>query len=119
MTPHGMSSQLGRATAYITDPGDAKALPNDPVAPLTVVELVSAGAETRTLAAPVNPGVTLCLVCKTYVGNIVVTAASAINQAANTIMTFGAANDLIVLYSMSINGTLVWRIWVNDGVALS
>lgn len=119
MTPFGIQSQLGQAVSYIPDPGDAKALPNDPVAHLTVVEMVSAAAETRTLAAPVRPGVTLCLLCKTYVGDIVVTAASAINQAANTIMTFGAANDLIVLYSLRINDTLVWRVWQNDGVALS
>lgn len=100
----------------IADPGNAGAIP---VTANGVVPLVSAGAETRTLAIPTFMGQELSLICDTYVGNIVVTSAQAINQAGNTIMTFGVVNDMIILKAMTIGGALRWRVASNDGVALS
>jgi predicted RecA/RadA family phage recombinase len=100
----------------INDPGDGGAIP---VTVSGVCAITSAGAETRTLAAPTVIGQQIALIDDTHVGNIVVTAASPINQAGNTIMTFGAAADMIVLTAMTIGGTLAWRVTANDGVALS
>ena len=109
--------QAATATANtIADPGNAGAVP---VTANGVCALTSAGAETRTLAIPTFMGQELSLICDTYVGNIVVTSAQAINQAGNTIMTFGVVNDCITLLAMTIGGALRWRVIANDGVALS
>ena len=109
--------QAATATANtIADPGNAGAIP---VTANGVCALTSAGAETRTLAIPSFMGQQLSLICDTYVGNIVVTSAQAINQAGNTIITFGVVNDNITLKAMTIGGALRWRVIANDGVALS
>ena len=81
--------------------------------------MTSAGAETRTIAIPTFIGQEIALIDDTHVGNIVVTAAAAINQAGNTIMTFGAVKDMIVLTAMTVAGALVWRVTANDGCSLS
>ena len=105
------------ATAFtIADPGNAGAIP---VTTNGVCALTSAGAETRTLAIPTFMGQRLSIVCDTYVGNIVVTSAQAINQAGNTVMTFGAVRDYIALEAITVGGALRWQVASNDGVALS
>jgi predicted RecA/RadA family phage recombinase len=100
----------------VTDPGDGGAIP---VTASGVCAMTSAGAETRTLAAPTYLGQQLALIDDTHVGNIVVTAASAVNQTGNNTLTFGAAADACLLVAMSVGGSLVWRVMGNDGVALS
>lgn len=100
----------------ISDPGDAGAIP---VNLSGLVALVSAGAETRTLANPTFRGQTLGLHCDTHVGNIVVTAASPINVANNTVMTFGAVSECITLEAITVGGSLAWQVRANDGVGLS
>lgn len=102
----------------LADPGDAGAIPV-PTSMLAACALVSAGAETRTLADPAYLGQRLALVCDTYVGDIVVTAASPINVANNTIMTFGAVSEYIELVAVSVGGALVWQVASNDGVGLT
>lgn len=105
------------ATAWtIADPGNAGAIP---VTASGVCALTSAGAETRSLAIPTFMGQRLSLICDTYVGNIVVTSAQAINQAGNTVLTFGAARDYIALEGVTVGGALRWQVLGNDGVALS
>lgn len=112
--PQGVLEDL-----IVADPGNAGAIP---VTASASIELVSAGAETRTLAIPTIRGQKLKLYCATYVGDIVITCAQAINQAGNTIMTFGAVADRIILEAWPINAagtTLRWRVIDNNGVALS
>jgi hypothetical protein len=101
----------------LTDPGTAAAIP---VTRSASVAIVTAGSETNTLAIPAFVGQTLSLYADTYaVGNRVVTSAQRINQAGNTIMTFGAAGDFIKLEAITIAGALRWQVVANDGVALS
>lgn len=100
----------------ITDPGDAGAVP---VTGDGVCAMTSAGAETRTIAAPGYLGQEISLIDDTHVGNIVVTSATAVNQAGNNTLTFGAAADACTLKAMTVGGSLVWRITLNDGVALT
>ena len=82
-----------------------------------------ASGETNTLADPTSPSQELTLHCVTHGGgDRVVTASTAINQTGNTIMTFGAADDSIVLGSVQKAGTAGayrWNVKQNDGVALS
>lgn len=103
-------------SAAIADPGNAGAIS---VKQSGVCAMTSAGAETRTLAVPSFIGQEISLIDDTHVGNIVVTVAAAVNQAGNTILTFGAAEDACTLKAMTVGGSLVWRIMGNDGVALS
>ena len=100
----------------IADPGNGGAIP---VTVSGVCNLTSAGAETRTLAIPTFIGQELTINCDTYIGNIVITSAQAINQAGNTVMTFGAARDCIVLKAVTVGGSRRWVVVANDGVALS
>lgn len=101
--------------AVIADPGDAGALP---VAGSGVVGLVSADAETRTLADPSFAGQELTLAFKTDGGDVVVTAATAVNQTGNNTVTFADAGDAVVLQAVPLGDGLVWRVVVNDGAAL-
>lgn len=102
----------------IADPGTGQAIP---VTASGVIAITTGAAgETNTLAAPTRAGQVLVLTCDVHGGgNRVITAAAAINQAGNTIMTFGAAADTILLYATKVAGALVWRVGSNDGVALS
>jgi hypothetical protein len=100
----------------IADPGNGNA-----IAVLTngVCAMTSAGAETRTLADPGWMGQRITLVCDTYIGDIVVTAANRINAAGNLTMTFGVVADCISLVGVTIGGNLRWQVTANDGVALA
>lgn len=82
--------------------------------------VTTAAAETNTLADPTFLGQTITIFVDTYaVGDRVITAASRINQAANTIITLGAVGDFIRLEAISIAGALRWQVVANDGAALS
>jgi len=100
----------------ITDPGGAGAIP---VTASGSVALVTAGAETRTLAAPTFIGQELTLYCKTFVGNAVVTCATTVNEAGNNTITFSATGQACRLYAVEEGSTLRWRLTSVDGAALS
>lgn len=100
----------------IADPGNAGAIA---VTASGTCRLVSAAAETRTLAIPTFIGQQVVLTFETDGGDVVVTAASAINVAGNTKMTFGDIGDTISLFGAIRGGTRQWSVQGNDGVALS
>jgi len=100
----------------IDDPGNAKPLPANKTG---TVELVSTGAETRTLAVPAGIGLRLSLVMKTDGGDIVVTVASAFNAAADTTLTFNTAGDFVVLESVQVGSAMAWRLVASEGVAVT
>lgn len=101
----------------ITDPGDAGAIPVNEGS--GVVNLVTAGAETRTLAAPLFEGQTLQLNFQTDGGNCVVTASAGVNQTGNNTLTIADAGDHMLLQAGRSGASLVWRVVANDGVALT
>ena len=103
-------------SAVIADPGDAGAIG---VANGGSCQLVTADAETRTLAVPTIVGQVLALCLKTDGGDCVITAASAVNQAGNNTITLGDAGDTIVLVGVQVGGAKAWRVLVNDGCTLS
>lgn len=110
---------LGLEMRPVDDPADAGAISNTGSGFVRLVS-VGAGGETRTLAAPLWEGQLLSLIDYTHVGNIVVTIATLVNQTGNNTLTFGAANDHIILIgTMCSGGTLRWRVLYNDGVDLS
>jgi hypothetical protein len=78
------------------------------------------GAETNTLADPTFIGQWLSIFVDTdTAGARVITAASRINQAANTIITLTEVGDFIKLEAITIAGALKWQVVANDGAVLS
>ena len=103
-------------TATIVDPGNAGAIP---VTQSGHVDLVTAGAETRTLAAPSAAGQVMAVSFKTRVGNCVVTCATGFNGTGNNTATFDTAGDLLTLLAIYVGANLRWRVMANDGVTLA
>jgi hypothetical protein len=112
----GLQTTLSDDVGPVADPGNAGAIP---VSESGTCNLVSAGAETRTLAAPQFVGQQIALNGDTVVGAIAVTVASAFNTAGNTIITVTAAGQNAVLVGATIAGALRWRLIANDGTTLS
>jgi hypothetical protein len=83
------------------------------------VAVTTAGAETRTLAAPGYVGQTLTLYMQTDGGDCVITVASAINQAGNNTITLNDAGDCITLRGVFTGAAMVWRVLASDGPTLS
>ncbi len=106
-----------QAPLTIADPGNGAAIP---VTAAGACMMTVNGSETRTLAIPSYVGQRLVLIDAVHTsGSIAITSAQSINQAGNTVMTFGAVADFIELVAVTIGGALRWRVVVNDGVALS
>lgn len=102
--------------ALRADPGNAGAIP---VAYSGSVQIVTAAAETRTLADPTFVGQMLALSMKTDAGDCVISAASAINQTGNNRITLNDAGDTIVLVGIESGANKRWRVMVNDGATLA
>lgn len=118
MSPHNTLQRELEIDFEMADPGNGKAIRPD--RNRAVIHLVSAAAETRSLPDPLRSGQELVLTMLTDGGDIVVTAASPLNQTGNTIITFGAVQDTVVLRSMRDGAaTYRWTIIGNDGGALS
>jgi len=107
---------LGSSRTAITDPGNAGAIP---VTQSGYCPIVTAGSETRTLAAPVFIGEELTLYIKTDGGSCVITVASAVNQTGNNTLTMNEVRDVIVLRAIESGSSKVWMVVANDGVSLS
>lgn len=100
----------------ITDPGDAGAIP---VTASGWISLVSAGAETRTMAAPTFAGQRISMGFQTDGGDVVLTVSTGVNQTGNNTATFADAGDHFVVEAIEVGANLRWRVIANDGVALS
>ena len=103
-------------TNTIADPGAAGAIP---VTDSGHVDLVSAAAETRTLAAPTNVGQMLLVSLKTDGGNVTITCATTVNQTGNNTIVLGDAGDAILLVAKANGSDKRWSVVSNDGCALS
>lgn len=100
----------------IADPGDGAAIP---VIDAGVIEIVTAGAETRTLAAPSFIGQLLEICMKTDGGDCVITCATTVNQTGNNTVTLNDAGDCITLIAKMNGANLRWSVLANDGATLS
>lgn len=100
----------------IADPGNGEAIP---VTNSGRVAIVTAGSETRTLAAPTFAGQELLLYVKTDGGTCVITCATTVNQTGNNTITMAEVNDSIRLHAIESGSDLRWRVVCNDGAALS
>jgi predicted RecA/RadA family phage recombinase len=103
-------------TADLADPGAAGAIP---VTDSGHCDLVTAGAETRTLAAPTYLGQLLLVSLKTDGGNCVITCATTVNQTGNNTITLDDAGDAILLVAKANGSNKRWSVVSNDGCTLS
>ncbi len=103
----------------IADPGDGNPIP---VTKSGLVALnIGAGVETNTLAIPTFIGQKLTIVSDVQgAGTRAITAASAINVATNTVMTFATLRQNVTLEAIQVGGVLAWEVVNNNGsVSLS
>lgn len=112
---YGAKVQASATAWNIADPGNAGAIA---VTANGVCNLTSTGAETRTLAIPTFQGQRLNLCMNVDGGDIVITVASAFNQATNTTITMNDAGDSAELVGVLIASALRWRLVYNDGCTL-
>jgi len=103
-------------TTAITDPGTSGAIP---VTDSGHVDIVTAAAETRTLAAPSSIGQLLLISLKTDGGDCVITCATTVNQTGNNTITLNDAGDAILLVGKANGTNKRWSVVSNDGAALS
>lgn len=102
----------------IADPGNV--VHAIPVTARGTVLLVTAGAETRTLAAPLGLGYTLLLNFETKVGNCVITVATTVDAAGDNTITFTAAGQSVELISVRTSTSAFrWAVRYNDGATIA
>lgn len=90
----------------IADPGDGEAIP---VTASGRVPIVTAGAETRTLAAPTFAGQQMLIYGKTLVGACTITCATTLNTANNTTITLTNAGDNVLLVAVEEGANFRWK----------
>lgn len=118
MTGHRHLQDSYKAPHDLADPGDGAAIVVDK--DHMVIGLAVAGTETNSLPDPEKPGINLTITAVTVPsGSRAITAATALNQTGNTVMTFAAARDTVSLQSIPVSGGYAWQIRANDGVGLS
>ena len=107
---HRIHHTLYNAKTRMTDPGNGGNI--RVTEDLQILEMVSAAAETRTLAAPRKSGIRFVLRLKTDGGDIVVTTPNGFNNAGESKATFNDASDLLSLLSVetATRGTFRWQI---------
>lgn len=103
-------------TASIADPGNAGAIV---VTASGHCDIVTAGAETRTIAAPSFVGQELLLSMKTDGGDCVITVATTVNQTGNNTITLNDAGDAVLLVAKASGANKRWSVAFNDGASLS
>ena len=118
MNGHNVLHWIYRAGREHHDPGAGETIRINK--DLQVCEMVSSGAEARTLANPTKLGIRLTLRLKTDGGDVTVTASNGLNVAGNTQAVFADVGDQLELVSVSHTTGYRWEILVNTGsVALS
>ncbi len=100
----------------VADPGDAGAIP---VTTSAYCPLVTAGAETRTLAAPTFIGQELTLYMKTDGGDCVVTCSTTVNETGNNTITFANTGEAARIFAVEEGSNLRWRMATADGATLT
>lgn len=88
------------------DPGNAGTI--TPTLWGLIYPIVTAGAETRTLARPDKAGILTTIVLDTDGGDLTLTVTGGYNAAGDTSITFGDAGDAVVFLSVKTGTTYQW-----------
>ena len=103
-------------TNVIADPNNGGAIP---VTDSGSVQIVTTGAQTRTLAAPSNVGQMLSISMKTDGGDCVITVADPHIDGTNNTITLNDVGDRVLLVGGISGAGFVWRLGFNVGATLS
>lgn len=115
MNASNIGSTLHDAQSQIPDPGASGTIVVNES--LAVVNLVSAAAESRTLALPTRQGVIVKLHMMTDGGDITLTVASAYNETGDTTFTFSEVGQHATFESfMTSAGVYFWRLTSHYGI---
>lgn len=118
MSAHRTLNDLFRAfdavgPGHLPDPGDAGTITVDMWG--QICSVVTAAAETRTLARPTKAGI-LCAVClDTDGGDLTLTVTGGYNAAADTSIVYADAGDAVVFYSVKVGSSYYWRVLQSIG----
>jgi hypothetical protein len=115
MSAHNTLQELANANYEVVDPGDAATF-NVDRSPYYVA-LVTAAAETRTLAAPSKAGMIFLASMKTDGGDLTLTVSGGFDEAGSTTVVFHNTGEVLGLISVVGGGTTyAWRVLFHDGV---
>ncbi len=106
MGAHRAPYDLHTSALVHKDPGNGGTITPDKG--LAIVNLVSAGAETRTLGRPTREGTIYTLSVHTYGGNVTVTVTGGYNGAGSTSYVFTGAGQFATFVAINVGGTLRW-----------
>ncbi len=107
MSANTVNHKLYLAEAITPDPGDAKSISVQ--LSLSICNLVSAAAETRTLPRPEKQGVILHLHHYTDGGDITLTVTGGFDEAGTTTFTFSDPGQFLTLVSFFDGTNYYWR----------
>ena len=113
MSAHNANKEMHDSPLELKDPGDGGLIRIERYA--THVDLVTAGAETRTLARPSKAGLRCVLNFQTDGGNCVVTSLAQLNSTGNNTITFATAGQMLELHSRRLGSDLEWTVVYNEG----
>jgi len=108
MSGHRVLFDLFKAPFEILDPGASGTIIVDRWG--AVCNVVTAGAEGRTLAQPTKSGIRCTVALKTDGGNLTLTVTGGYNAASDTDITLSDAGDFVDLVSVQIGTAYVWRV---------
>jgi hypothetical protein len=120
MSAHNTLQELHNGPFEVNDPGTGAAIIVDRWSQFIPLTIAASASETNTLADPTRAGQRLTLFAKSVGsgGSRVVTAASAIDVAGTTTMTFDAVDDRAILESVTVgDGDYEWRVVDQDGLS--
>ena len=113
MSVSNVPSEHARANWKLPDPGDVGALPNTKSGS---VALVSAAAETRTLARPSKVDLQLLLYLNTDGGDITITVTGGYDVGGSTSIVMGTVGGYVMLRAVEEGTTKRWQLMGYDGV---
>ena len=120
---HRVHHDLYEGPKKLDDPGDGKTI--QVAEDLSICEMVSVAAETRTLADPTKPGIRFTLRLLTDGGDIIVHTAEGFNVQLEQYATFADAGDTLELISVTKTwgepmsaGTYRWQV-LEDNIGVT
>ncbi len=117
MPGHNAATNLSNADKAIADPGASGTINVDRCP--CVVDVVTAAAEGRTLAAPMKSGLIVTVGLKSDGGDLTLTVTGGMNQSGNSSAVAADAGDALTLVSIAVGTGFKWRVLANDGFSLS
>lgn len=108
MSAHNHAAMGYRASVTIPDPGSGGTITVEKSPCL--VNLVTTGAQTRTLARPTRAGAEVILHAKTIVTSCTITPTGGLNEYGDTTIVFSNAGEFAVLKSFYDGSSYFWRV---------